>query len=610
VAKLDTTKTGGDSLVYSTYLGGASNDEGHGIAVDSSGKAHVTGYTDSSDFPIQGAYQTDQSGTDTFVTKLNSDGDGLVYSTYLGGGDDDYGRGIAVDSSGNAYVTGNTDSSNFPTQGQYQADQGSDDAFVTKIDTGQTGNDSLIYSTYLGGGDNDYGYGIAVDSSGNAYVTGYTQSSDFPTAGLIQTTNAGGRDAFITKLNPSGSALTYSTYLGGGNDDEGYGIAVDSLGNAYVTGYTLSGDFNTENPSQAANAGGSDVIVAKIGGFPDIAISPTTIAFGNVCAGISSSAQTITVTNDGQTDLDMGTLSLAGTNQTEFDIQNDTCSDQSIAPGNNCTVQVIFSPLSEDSKTANLAIPSNDPDTPTESVTLSGNGNPGVIITSTDSTISGVAICDSTPGAPGFFTCQCVVNFTATGVNNTARISMAFTSLPANNAFYKVVNGAWTQIYPTNQVNGISDVALNGNTLSFTIADNSDSDTDPTVGTILDPVAAGSLAEGSGGRLNVNCFIATTAYGSPLAPHVMLLRQFRDSFLLTNSVGKALVRLYYIYSPPIADFIDKHDNLRAMARVSLLPVVGVSWVALKIGPVYSLALMLLLCSVLIGFVGFRWKFKK
>ncbi|MBI4491031.1 MAG: SBBP repeat-containing protein, partial [Deltaproteobacteria bacterium] len=160
-------------LNYSTYLGGSGNDAGMGIAVDSTGNAYVTGYTDSVNFPTLNAVQGPQGGTDAFVTKVSPNGSALLYSTYLGGSGNDVGSGIAVDSAGNAYVTGSTDSTNFPTSLALQFDQGATDAFVTKL---SPNGSALLYSTYLGGAANDAGHGIAVDSTGNAYVTGYTDS--------------------------------------------------------------------------------------------------------------------------------------------------------------------------------------------------------------------------------------------------------------------------------------------------------------------------------------------------------------------------------------------------------------------------------------------------
>jgi hypothetical protein len=276
VMKLNPT---GTALVYSTYLGGSGYDIGTAIAVDAAGNAYVTGTTGSSNFPsTTGALQTTYgSNDDVFVTKLNPTGTALVYSTYLGGTSDDDGEGIAVDAAGNAYVTGYTDSSKFPTTpGAYQtALGGSVDAFVTKLNPTGT---ALVYSTYLGGTGGDSAFGIAVDNAGDAYVTGKTQnvtgntdSTDFPTTpGAYQTAFRTGLsgddfDAFVTKLNPAGTALVYSTYLGGTSDDTGRGIAVDAAGNAYVTGNTDSTDFPTTPGAYQAPVGGdSHAFVTKL----------------------------------------------------------------------------------------------------------------------------------------------------------------------------------------------------------------------------------------------------------------------------------------------------------------------------------------------------------
>ena len=262
----------GSALSYSTYLGGSAGEIGNGIAVDGSGKAYVTGETYSTDFPTQNLYQgTNSGGGDAFITKLSSSGSALSYSTYLGGSAWDFGNGIAVDTSGNAYVTGRTGSTDFPTQNPYQATKAGDasfyDAFITKL---SSSGSALVYSTYLGGANDDGGNGIAVDSSENAYVTGYTYSTDFPIQNPYQETNAGDDDAFITKLSSSGSALSYSTYLGGSAGEIGNGIAVDGSGKAYVTGVTYSTDFPTQDPYQGTNAGRGDAFVAK---FSDTAVT-------------------------------------------------------------------------------------------------------------------------------------------------------------------------------------------------------------------------------------------------------------------------------------------------------------------------------------------------
>jgi hypothetical protein len=264
-----------DPLVYSTYIGGIDGcgEEGSGIVVDGSGNAYVTGYTWATNYDVTvGAFQITYGGgsTDAFVTKLNASGSGLVYSTYIGGSGEDRGLGIAVDGSGNAYVTGITWSTDYDvTTGAFQTTNGGNyDVIVTKLNASGSG---LVYSTYIGGSGDDWGNAIAVDGSGNAYVTGYTQSIDYDvTVGAFQTTNEegslGGGDVFVTKLNASGSALVYSTYIGGGLYDEGSGIAVDGSGNAYVTGSTSSTDYDvTPGAFQTTYGGGFyDVFVTKL----------------------------------------------------------------------------------------------------------------------------------------------------------------------------------------------------------------------------------------------------------------------------------------------------------------------------------------------------------
>jgi len=215
-------------------------------------------------------------------------------------------------------------------------------------------------------------------------------------------------------------------------------------------------------------------------------------------------------------------------------------------------------------------------------------------ITGTNCTISDLTVPDIPADAPADFTTDTIVGFTATGFpGTTADLSITFTSLPANPTFYKAANGTWIKIYPTNNSAGITNVTLIGNTLSYTIEDGSDCDVDGIVdGTIQDPIAVGAGGGSGGGSSNSgggSCFIATAAYGSPMTQHVKVLREFRDRILLVNRVGKAFVDLYYSYSPPVADFIASHSSLQTMVRWSLLPIVGVSWVALKIGLAPTLA---------------------
>jgi hypothetical protein len=218
----------GSALVYSTYLGGGGQDAGLGIAVDTSGNAYMTGSTSSTDFPTVHPLQPAIGSTaNAFVAKLNPAGSALVYSTYLGGSSSDGGQGIAVDTSGNAYVTGTAVSTDFPTVNPLQPASGGGGADAFVAKLNPAGS-ALVYSTYLGGSSIDKGTAIAVDASGNAYITGSTFSTDFPTVSPLQPAAGGDGDAYVSKLNPTGSALVYSTYLGASEGDQGFGIAVDA----------------------------------------------------------------------------------------------------------------------------------------------------------------------------------------------------------------------------------------------------------------------------------------------------------------------------------------------------------------------------------------------
>lgn len=273
ITKLNTTASGAASLVYSTFLGGSNQDFCHAIAIDAAGNAYVTGQTYSSDFPLKGAIQTRQPGTENaFVTKLNSSGSALVYSTYLGGSNEDIGFGIAVDAAGEAYVAGLTTSNNFPLVHTLMgplSNGNAQDAFVTKV---SADGSQWLYSTELGGSGLDWGQAIAIDSAGAAYVTGYTASTDFPAITALQSTYGGGSaDAFVAKIAAApggGIALAYSTLLGGSLADAGYGIAVDSQDNAYVTGSTSSTNFPTTNAPQPSAGGSGDAFIARIAPVP------------------------------------------------------------------------------------------------------------------------------------------------------------------------------------------------------------------------------------------------------------------------------------------------------------------------------------------------------
>jgi len=262
VAKVNAAGTG---LVYAGFLGGSSDDYGVGIAVDGAGNAYVTGDTSSFDFPaIVGPGLTYNGGfRDAFVAKVDADGTGLVYAGFLGGSSEDRAGAIAVDGAGNAYVVGSTGSLYFPTTvGPDLTHNGIIDAFIAKINAAGTG---LVYAGFLGGSDVDFGFGIAVDGAGNAYVVGQTNSSDFPaTIGPDLTYNGGG-DVFVAKVNAAGTGLVYAGFLGGSAEEGVAGIAVDGAGNSYITGYTNSIDFPaTVGPDLLYNGGENDAFVVKI----------------------------------------------------------------------------------------------------------------------------------------------------------------------------------------------------------------------------------------------------------------------------------------------------------------------------------------------------------
>ncbi|MEO5951846.1 MAG: SBBP repeat-containing protein, partial [Chloroflexia bacterium] len=263
VSKTNTNATGAPSLVYSTYLGGNNDEYGRGIAVDASGNAYVVGQTGSTNFPLMGQFQGDQPGTDVFLTKLNATGTALLFSTYVGGTGVDDGKAIAV-SGTQAFITGSTESPNFPTRNGFYTPETAPDVFVTRFNTALTGNASLIYGEIFSGDGFDYGYGIATDGVGNAYVTGDTSSSDLPTTpNKIQNGNNGGFfcacDSFLLKLdtNSSGTnAYKFASYVGTVNDDYGRAIAVDATGVAYLGGETSGLMYHTPNGFQGYGGNG------------------------------------------------------------------------------------------------------------------------------------------------------------------------------------------------------------------------------------------------------------------------------------------------------------------------------------------------------------------
>jgi Beta-propeller repeat/Abnormal spindle-like microcephaly-assoc'd, ASPM-SPD-2-Hydin len=408
LAVVNPAGNGASDLNYSTYLGGSNQELGWALAVDTLGYVYVTGSTMSTNFPVTpSAFQSALGGVgnitigDGFLAKINPAGLGssdLMYSTYFGGITDDRGESVAVDPLGFAYVVGWTTSANFPvTPTAYQptysggtcnANQCAD-AILMKWDLRASGASSLLYSTFLGGTGFDLGHGIALDSNGIVYVAGETDSNDFPLVGPIQTTCGGGcpfpvPDVFVSKLDitKSGSAaLLFSTYLGGSGTDTGESIAIDSSGNAYVTGQVFSSNFPTVMPFQSicnnCTSNSDDSYLAKIciTACPSSSVSPPSVAFATQTVGSTSTPQPVTLSNPGA-----GTLTIISITTSAGFLQTNSCG-ATLSANSNCTINVSFNPQAAGPVRGSLTVATNAAPTAT-TVALSGSG---VIVTLTPS---------------------------------------------------------------------------------------------------------------------------------------------------------------------------------------------------------------------------------
>ncbi len=565
------------SLPYSTYLGGGNSDFGFGIAVDSSGNAYITGRTSNSAFPLKNPIQPTcgscAAGTiNAFVAEFNSTGSDLVYSTYLGGSGPDAGQAIAVDSAGNAYVTGYTYSSNFPTQNPVQSTCAScsasaSDDFAAKLSTSGT---ALVYSTYLGGNWYDQAYAIAVDPSGDAYVAGYSGSTDFPTWNWLQQGTGFCGIATVTELNPTGS-FVYSTYLGpacnAGN--WGLGIAVDYSSNAYLTGFTDPG-FPTVNPLQGTDySSGETGFVAKLSpGTPVVNLEPPSLTFAAEAAGVTSTAQDVTLTNTGTATLLFPYRIYASGPFSE----TDDCG-ASVAPGGSCTLSVTFTPYLYESTTGSLTITDNASATNPQTVPLNGS-LAGVSATLSPSSLPfGTWAQGSTSGAAA-------VTLTSTGVQPLTLTGVSFTgpnagdfSEATSNCPYGLAPGASCSIQIT-----FTPSALGAESATLIVSDNAASSPQTvalsgtgTAPVLLFPSSAnfGIVALGSFSApetitlantqsvplnninitLNNPDFTWTTTCGATLAPHALctitvvyspgnIIEEF-GTLMVTDSAGNS-----------------------------------------------------------------------
>jgi len=507
VLKLNAT---GNQLLYSTYLGGTNYDLGTAIAVDTAGNAYVAGDTLSTNFPVLGGFQAASGGgTDVFVSKLTSAG-ALSYSTYLGGSANDHAGGIAVDTAGAAYIAGGTSSTNFPVAGAIQAtNHGAQDAFIAKLSASGA---ALSYSTYLGGSGaiaSEQANGIVVDASGNAYVAGVTNSLDFPvTAGVLQTQFKGVSDAFAAKLNPTGSALLYSTYLGGSDLDWGSAIGIDGSGNAYVAGYTSSGDFPQSNPTQPGFGGLYDTFVSKLnatgnalgfstwfgGGGSDIANAVAVDSSGNMYLGGQTNSVNLPLVSaiqSANTGGSVGWLARIGVTAPPPQIP----SAVSVTPASGSGNAVVFSAQYTDSGGAaaltavSLLVSSSVSTSVACYVTYTAAG--GLLTLANDNPATGSQIV--TFGGGSQQNSECIVNGAGSSVSlagSTLTLNLSLTFLPgfagtkttylyaadagANTGW--VARGAWTVVIPPPQPSADS-VSPNGSsggsqTFTFVFSDN------------------------------------------------------------------------------------------------------------------------------------------
>ena len=470
LSKINTTNS---TLVYSTYLSGnAANaavagglgygDQANGVAVDTSNNAYVDGATsadNSANFPSstnanQTAPPAGNAGS-AFVTKINTAGNGaasLVYSTYIAGSSQEQGNAIALGPNNVAYVTGVANSNDFPTTtGAFDTSGAgaTGKSFMSVVDTSKTGiGNSLVYSSSLGGGNGDTGYGIRVDTAGNAYVVGTTASSNFP--GTNTGTKLGGfqtilsntvGSAFIAKLFPGGNGtadLLYSTYFGGsgggGNADQGFAIAIDSANppNAYITGQTSSADLPTHTPLPGGGTlnGTSDAYVAKFTLIPTLTIVPppgTTLDFGTVLIGTTSAAQTVTMTNNTPGNIAFTSAVKSGTNAADYTVTTAGCSPN-IVVGTPCVVSVKFTPtiVAPPSEVATLTITDGDSTSP-QVYSLTGKGSnlpPDFTLSAAPTTLT---VAQGAVGTP--------VTITVNPTNGfSSAVALTCTGAPANSS--------------------------------------------------------------------------------------------------------------------------------------------------------------------------------
>ncbi len=514
LTRIDTTQSGDAGLIYSTYLGGngANNetsvyfgDQVVSVAVDNAHNAYLGGITASTDFPTIHGFQPNSTAGNTqdagFIARIDTtkaNAASLVYSTYLSGSVFDDVLGLALGPNNVVYVTGMTDSLDFPTtSGAFQTTGAAKGvAFVTLIDTSLNGVSSLKYSTFFGGTGGDNGFGIATDSSGNAYVAGTTASSDFPISpGVVPKTipNAKGTP-FVLKLSPQGNGTAdriYASYFGGSGNgttaDMSGAIAVDSHGNAYITGTTSSGDMpTTAGAFQTSLKGTSDAFVAKLPLVLPVLVSPATVDFGTQLVGSVTASQTVTLTNNETTAIGITNVTVTAITPpppaTDFKISSNTCGN-SLAAGASCTVSVTFTPSHSSAESATLVFTDADSSSP-QTAALTGTGTAsapvatfmpatlnlgGQLVTTTSTPAQAITLKNTGNAALNIAPIAASGDFAET--NNCGASLAATMSCAINVTFTPTATGARNgNITVTDNANGSPQtVALSGTGTDFTI---------------------------------------------------------------------------------------------------------------------------------------------
>ena len=561
------TKINSDgSYGYTKTMGGTASDIGESVTLDDIDNVYITGSfsgtnVDFNPDPVDEDLHTSKGAEDIFLTKINSDGS-YGYTKTMGGTASDIGESVTLDDIDNVYITGsfsgtNVDFNPDPVDEDLQTSKGAEDIFLTKINS----NGDYEWTKTMGGTASDIGQSVAVDSSGNVYITGSFSGTnvDFdpgtnPGEEDLHTSK-GAEDIFLTKINSDGS-YGYTKTMGGTASDIGESVTLDDIDNVYITG-SFSGtnvDFNPDPVDEdlQTSKGAKDVFLTKINFYGSYDL---TVTIGGTASDIGQSVMLDDIDNV------YITGSFSGTN---VDFNPD--------------------PVDEDLQTsAGL-----------EDIYLTKFRLVGFVVTPTSVTTTG-------GGDKATFTVRLLSEPSANVTLPVSSSNLTIGTVDTSILTFTTIN--WS----VDQTVTVTSLVSSSQTYSILLGSASSADVDydglnPTDVTVVN----GGNDSGSGS----GCFIATAAYGSPLASHVKVLSRFRDYFLLTNRMSKRFVSFYNTYSPSMADFVEKHDSLKMMVRLGLIPLVGASWLAFKIGPMSTMALMLFSGIGLIWIVKFIWSKKK